>query len=193
MNAPLWFEPAGPANPVLRVDGLDFSYGEGDARNQVLFDISCLVQPGQLVVMTGPSGSGKTTLLTLVGALRSLQAGRIQILGHDLAQVGAGGLVRVRRDIGFIFQMHNLFDSLSAYENVKMAMQLNGGLSAAQMRERGCAMLERLGLGHRADVVVSHVLRNLCHERTELHAGRPFVHRFLDFHAGLLIYRIFKS
>ena len=46
----------------MRVDGLNFPYGEGDARNQVLFDINCAVQPGQLVVMTGPSGSGKTTL-----------------------------------------------------------------------------------------------------------------------------------
>jgi putative ABC transport system ATP-binding protein len=101
--------------------------------------------------MTGPSGSGKTTLLTLVGALRSVQEGRIDVLGHDLSRLGAGGLVRMRRDIGFIFQMHNLFESLTAYENVKMAMQLGGGGSAAAMRERGVAMLESLGLGHRVD------------------------------------------
>src|SRR5439155_26287873 len=129
----------------------NFAYGEGDAKNQVLFDISCAVQPGQLVVMTGPSGSGKTTLLTLIGALRSLNEGAIHIMGHDLSRLNPAGLVRVRRDIGFIFQMHNLFDSLTAYENVKMAMQLNGGQSAGEMRQRGVAMLERLGLGHRTD------------------------------------------
>jgi putative ABC transport system ATP-binding protein len=151
MDAPMLIEPDIEPNPVVRVDGLNFAYGEGDARNQVLFDINCAVAPGQLVVMTGPSGSGKTTLLTLIGALRSLHEGTIRIMGHDLSRVGPSGLVRIRRDIGFIFQMHNLFESLTAYENVKMAMQLNGGHSAAQMRENGVAMLERLGLGHRID------------------------------------------
>jgi len=137
--------------PVVQATGVNFAYGEGDARNQVLFDIRLAVAPGQLVVMTGPSGSGKTTLLTLFGALRSLQEGRIDVLGHDLSRLGPSGLVRVRRDIGFIFQMHNLFESLTAYENVKMAMQLAGGDSAAALRQRGVAMLERLGLGARID------------------------------------------
>jgi putative ABC transport system ATP-binding protein len=134
---------------VLRADTLNFFYGEGDARNQVLFDINLEVLRGQLVVMTGPSGSGKTTLLTLLGALRSLQEGSVEVLGHDLARLRPNALVRVRRDIGFIFQMHNLFESLTAYENVKMAMQLNGHDSVSEMRERGVHMLERLGLGAR--------------------------------------------
>jgi len=137
--------------PLARAEGVNFSYGEGDAAVRVLHDIGLDIAPGQLVVMTGPSGSGKTTLLTLVGALRSLQEGRIAVLGHDLAQLDPGALVRVRRDIGFIFQMHNLFDALSAYENVKMALQLAGRRSAAEMRARGTQMLERLGLGARVD------------------------------------------
>jgi putative ABC transport system ATP-binding protein len=139
------------AMPAVRVEGVNFSYGEGDSRYQVLFDNRLTIAPGQLVVMTGPSGSGKTTLLTLIGALRSAQEGRIEVLGRDLSRLAAGELVRVRRDIGFIFQMHNLFESLTAYENVKMALQLAGNRSAAEMRERGVAMLERLGLGHRID------------------------------------------
>jgi putative ABC transport system ATP-binding protein len=139
------------APPVLRAEGVNFFYGEGDARNQVLFDINLNVLPAQLVVMTGPSGSGKTTLLTLVGALRSLHEGRIEVLEHDLAQLKGADLVRVRRDIGFIFQMHNLFESLSAYENVRMAMQLSRRMRPQEMRERGVAILERLGLGHRID------------------------------------------
>ena len=143
------YEPDIEPNPVVRVDGLNFFYGEGDSRNQVLFDIRLAVQPGELVVMTGPSGSGKTTLLTLIGALRSLQEGRIDLMGHDLSRLDRGGLVHIRRDIGFIFQMHNLFESLTAYENVKMALQLANGQSGAQMRERGVAMLESLGLGAR--------------------------------------------
>ncbi|HEX3862730.1 MAG TPA: ATP-binding cassette domain-containing protein [Stellaceae bacterium] len=150
MPAPQLIEPAAQ-DQVLRAAGVDFFYGEGEARNQVLFDIGLDVKAGQLVVMTGPSGSGKTTLLTLIGALRTLDKGVIEVLGHDLAQLRPNALVRVRRDIGFIFQMHNLFESLTAYENVKMAMQLSGGHTATEMRERGVAMLERLGLGARVN------------------------------------------
>jgi putative ABC transport system ATP-binding protein len=98
--------------------------------------------------MTGPSGAGKTTLLSLVGALRSVHEGRIEVLGRDLSRLAAGDLVEVRRDIGFIFQMHNLFDALSAFENVKMAAQL-GDAPAAEIWRRGTGILQRLGLGHR--------------------------------------------
>src|SRR6202030_3452877 len=127
--------------PVVRADGVNFAYGEGESRVQVLFDNRIAIAPGQLVVMTGPSGSGKTNLLTLIGGLRSLQEGRIEVLGRDLAGLGAGELVRVRRDLGFIFQMHNLFESLTAYENVKMAVQLGGGGSAST-RERAVGTLQ---------------------------------------------------
>jgi putative ABC transport system ATP-binding protein len=147
-----------PEAPLAHAEGVNFSYGEGESRFQVLHDIALDILPGQLVVMTGPSGSGKTTLLTLVGALRSLQQGTIEVLGHDLARLDAAALVRVRRDIGFIFQMHNLFEALSAYENVKMALQLAGsGHSPAEMRARGVAMLDRLGLGAR----INHKPRSL--------------------------------
>src|SRR5204862_8196651 len=137
--------------PVVRAEGVNFSYGDGEARFQVLFDNRIAIEPGQLVVMTGPSGSGKTTLLTLIGGLRSLQEGRIEVLGHDLSGLGTRELVRVRRDIGFIFQLHNLFESLTAYENVKMAVQLASERPAAAIRERAVGMLQRLGLGHRVD------------------------------------------
>lgn len=146
-------EPIAPASarqPAVRVDSLDHFYGLGAARNQVLFDNCLEIPPGELVVMTGPSGAGKTTLLTLIGALRSVQSGRIEVLGRDLWHLPPRSLVEVRREIGFVFQMHNLFDPLSAYENVKMAMQL-GQEQPESMRRRGVAILERLGLGHRVD------------------------------------------
>jgi putative ABC transport system ATP-binding protein len=116
----------------------------------VLFDNNLDVFPGELVIMSGPSGSGKTTLLTLIGGLRMIQSGAIRVLGRDLLGMDTRTLVAMRRNIGFIFQMHNLFESLSAYNNVRMAMQLVS-CTQGDMRRGATAILERLGLGHRMD------------------------------------------
>ena len=113
-----------PGLPVLRVRDVDHYFGEGDTRTQVLFANNLEVMPGELVIMSGPSGSGKTTLLTLVGGLRTLQHGQIEVWNPhrgDYAQLhglAEAELVHVRRLIGFIFQRHNLFDSLTAIQNV---------------------------------------------------------------------------
>jgi putative ABC transport system ATP-binding protein len=161
------------SEPVVRVEGLNHYYGEGDARNQVLFNNHIEIPAGQLVVMTGPSGAGKTTLLSLIGALRSVHEGKVEVLGRDLSRLGAGDLVHVRRDIGFIFQMHNLFEALSAFENVKMAAQL-GEAPRDEIRRRGTGILERLGLGHR----ISYKPRYLSGgERQRVAIGRALVNR----------------
>ena len=124
--------------------------------------------------MTGPSGAGKTTLLTLIGALRSVHEGRIEVLGRDLSQLGGSELVEVRRDIGFIFQMHNLFDALSAYENVKMAAQLGDCRTRPRCGSAAAGILERLGLGHRID----HKPRFLSGgERQRVAIGRALVNQ----------------
>jgi putative ABC transport system ATP-binding protein len=159
--------------PVVRVEGLNHYYGEGEARNQVLFNNHIEIPAGQLVVMTGPSGAGKTTLLSLIGALRSVHEGKVEVLGRDLSRLGAGDLVDVRRDIGFIFQMHNLFEALSAFENVKMAAQL-GDAPRDEIRRRGTDILQRLGLGHR----VGYKPRFLSGgERQRVAIGRALVNR----------------
>jgi putative ABC transport system ATP-binding protein len=134
---------------VVRVRQLSHFFGEGESRNQVLFDNDIEIPAGQLAIMTGPSGSGKTTLLTLIGALRSVQSGRVEVLGQNLSTLGARELIEMRRNIGFIFQLHNLFDSLTALENVNMALQLT--TAPSDIPGRGGEILERLGLGHRID------------------------------------------
>src|SRR5271156_1501377 len=152
MNAPTIVEPTSLDRlpPTVRVEDLNHFFGEGESRAQVLFDNRIAIEAGQLVVMTGPSGAGKTTLLTLIGALRSVQEGRIEVLGRDLSHLVSHDLVAVRREMGFIFQMHNLFDALTAFENVKMAMQL--GHDRPEEGRRHCIeLLEQLGLGHRID------------------------------------------
>lgn len=133
---------------VVRVDAVNHYFGDGPTRKQALFDCKLHVGSGELVIMTGPSGSGKTTLLTLIGGLRSTQEGSNRVLGRELRGLGANELVKVRRSIGFIFQMHNLFDSLSSYENVRMSMQLQS-YTAEQTKRLATEMLEKLGLGHR--------------------------------------------
>jgi putative ABC transport system ATP-binding protein len=108
-------------------------FGEGETRTQVLFDNTLEVMPGEMVIMSGPSGSGKTTLLTLIGGLRTLQDGEIEVWDADrgdyrtLRGVAEEELVHIRRLIGFIFQRHNLFDSLTAMQNIRMAQQLRDG------------------------------------------------------------------
>jgi putative ABC transport system ATP-binding protein len=132
---------------VVRIRGLDFSYEESGRRSQVLFDIDLDIWPGEVVLLTGPSGSGKTTLLTLIGGLRTVQPGELTVLGHELHARDSEGLVEVRRHIGFIFQMHNLLEFLTARQNVQMALQLHPELTRAEMSAGAGSMLERVGLG----------------------------------------------
>lgn len=134
---------------VINIRNLDHFFGEGETRAQVLFQNRLEVMPGEIVIMTGPSGSGKTTLLTLVSGLRTVQAGSVQVLGRELNGLGPSGLIQLRRGIGFIFQAHNLFDSLTAYQNVRMAMELQDGHTPADADARIRELLTRLGLEHR--------------------------------------------
>ncbi|MGL6076613.1 MAG: ATP-binding cassette domain-containing protein [Fimbriiglobus sp.] len=139
-------------DPLLRIQGVNHTFGSGDAKTQVLFDNDLEVMPGELVIMSGPSGSGKTTILTLIGGLRSVQTGDIEIWDGEiddyrsLRGLDEAGLVEVRRRIGFIFQRHNLFDSLEATQNIRMASEL---LPDSLNGERIPRLLEYLGLGQR--------------------------------------------
>ena len=142
--------------PVVRVRGVNFFFGEGETRNQVLFDNNLDIAPGEIVIMTGPSRSGKTTLLTLLGALRTMQDGSIQVLGQELGELGKEQLVHVRKGIGFIFQAHNLFESLTAFQNVRMALELRDQ-TAGQMNERARELLTELGLEARITYKPEHL------------------------------------
>jgi len=134
--------------PIL-VEGLNHAYGKGDLRKQILFDVSVEIRKGEIVIVTGPSGSGKTTMLTLVGALRSAQEGSVRILGEELLNAKPGTLEKVRRQIGFIFQQHNLLGALSALQNVELGIRASGKYPRAEHRERCREMLGAVGLGDR--------------------------------------------
>jgi putative ABC transport system ATP-binding protein len=102
----------------------------------------------RIIGLAGWSGSGKTTLLTLIGALRSVQVGSVRVLGMELGGLSQRQLVAVRRHVGFIFQGHNLFGSLTAYRNVRMALELQVS-DARIVHERAVDLLTTLGLAKR--------------------------------------------
>ena len=130
----------------IALSAVSYFYGKGALQKQILFDIDSHVNAGEIVILTGPSGSGKTTLLTLIGALRSAQQGSVKVLGQELNNANQKQLIKVRRQIGYIFQSHNLMDSLTIGENVQMSLQL-AGIKGRESRTRILEVLERVGLG----------------------------------------------
>lgn len=140
--------PVNGKSPIVNFSGINHYFGVGDTRRQVLYDVNLAMYPGEIVIMTGPSGSGKTTLLVLAGGLRAVQVGNLNVLGREMHGLSARELVEVRRSIGFIFQFHNLFESLTAIENVQLALDLHS-YSPRQKRELAADMLTKLGLEHR--------------------------------------------
>ncbi len=138
------------ADPVV-VEDLDHAYGTGELRKQILYGISAEIPAGEIVIVTGPSGSGKTTLLTIVGALRSAQSGSVRVLGEELCQARSGILENVRRQIGFIFQQHNLLEALTAQQNVELGLRVTRGPRGAALRHRALEMLDAVGLAEHCD------------------------------------------
>jgi putative ABC transport system ATP-binding protein len=146
MDAPL-------ITPLITVEHLDHAFEEAGAAKPVLRDINLSVGPGEIVILTGPSGSGKTTLLTMLGGLRAAQCGSLRILGTELLHAEPATLTRLRREVGFIFQAHNLLPYLNALENVRVGLEvhpdwLDRGRPA--MDERCAALLAAVGLAERA-------------------------------------------
>jgi putative ABC transport system ATP-binding protein len=133
--------------PIIAIDKVNHYFGKGHLRKQILFEVTASIYPGEIVIMTGPSGSGKTTLLTLIGALRSTQEGSLSVLGQQLRNAPSGELVKVRQNVGYIFQAHNLLHSLSARQNIQMSMDLHPEVPAPVVYERTIEMLKAVGLG----------------------------------------------
>ncbi|PAX53026.1 DevA family ABC transporter ATP-binding protein [Brunnivagina elsteri] len=136
---------------VISIKHLNHYYGKGALKKQILFDINFDIYPGEIVIMTGPSGSGKTTLLSLIGGLRSVQEGSLKFLGEELYRANQKRLVNIRRNIGFIFQAHNLLGFLTARQNVQMAVELNDRISQVDAIARSEGILKSVGLGSRVN------------------------------------------
>ena len=163
------------------VDLRDLShfYGSGTMRRQVLQGVNLSVAAGEVVLLTGPSGCGKTTLLTLVGALRSVQEGSVEVLGQQLAGASRRDRQRLRRSIGMIFQGHNLLRCLTAEQNVQMGSDLLPGLSYRVRRDQSREWLRAVGLGDE--------LHKLPHDLSGGQKQRVAIARALAAHPRLLL------
>ena len=102
---------------VISIQYLNHYFGKGSLRKQALFDINLSIDSGKITILTGPSGSGKTTLLSLIAGLRSVQQGSIRVLQNELYRLGNNKLLQLRRQIGYVFQKHNLVPFLTACQN----------------------------------------------------------------------------
>ncbi len=142
-----------PTKIALRAEGLSKHYGEGNTFIQALQSCDFELQAGEVVALLGPSGSGKSTLLTIIGLINRPDCGSLWIGGNQVIRDGTlvGDVNRVRRqELGFVFQRSNLIPFLSAEENVRVVMELDG-TSPSEARVRCREIMEDLGIADRAD------------------------------------------
>ncbi|MGH9013585.1 MAG: ABC transporter ATP-binding protein [Acidimicrobiia bacterium] len=138
------------AGALYRLEGLVKTYGSGDTLVRAIDGIDLDIAAGEFVAIVGPSGSGKSTLLQLLGALDRPSGGHIEFEGRDLGRLGGNELADLRlKTLGFVFQQFNLIPTLSARENVEVAMAPTDA-SPTGRRRRALDLLERVGLGARA-------------------------------------------
>ena len=182
---------------VLDARGLSRTFGNGAASVDAVRDLDLAVRAGEVVLIMGPSGSGKTTLLTMLGGLLRPSGGTIAIGGQDLSGLSESELPELRaHSFGFIFQDFNLMPSLSARENVEIALNI-AGVRGAAAHTRALQLLERLGLGERVGFLPEQlsggekqrvaIARALANEPALILADEPTAN--LDSHHGREVMR----
>jgi putative ABC transport system ATP-binding protein len=137
------------ATPTLHAEDIVKELGKGAGLVLALKGVSLSLVPGELTLLMGPSGSGKTTLLSILGCIMQPTSGKLTINGQSVVGLSPEELAKVRREnIGFIFQSYNLFPTLNAIENVRIALDVRGigGFAATGRAEE---VLRDVGLGHR--------------------------------------------
>jgi putative ABC transport system ATP-binding protein len=140
----------GKQDSVIRAKGLSKVYREGAMELRALEEVDLEVRAGELTLLMGPSGSGKTTLLSILGCILRASEGKLEVLGRDVSAMSESELPRIRREgIGFVFQGFNLFPTLTAAENVALALDLRG-IRAGEAKKRGEDLLAEVGMAQKA-------------------------------------------
>jgi ABC-type lipoprotein export system ATPase subunit len=139
-------------SPIVALEAVSKSYPAGPASVEVLRSADLVIHPGDKASLVGPSGSGKSTLLSLIAGLLRPDAGTIAIDGVSMDELGDGERARLRAErIGIALQSGNLIPFLSARENVELALGFTGRSRRRRSRLRALQLLDRFGVGHRAD------------------------------------------
>jgi putative ABC transport system ATP-binding protein len=139
------------ARTVLEVRRLGRRFGQGQAAVEAVRGVDLSLAGGEMVLIMGPSGSGKTTLLSMLGGLLRPSVGEVRLVGTPLGELTERELPALRAShIGFVFQDFNLMPSLTARENVEVALNV-AGVRGAPAHQRATRLLEELGLGERLD------------------------------------------
>jgi putative ABC transport system ATP-binding protein len=134
--------------PLLQAKGIVKVLGTGAGKVLALKGVDLELRPGELTLLMGPSGSGKTTLLSILGCILTPTEGQLSIAGRSTEGLNAEGLAALRkRHVGFVFQSYNLFPTLTAVENIMLALHVRGVLKNRE--EIAVAALEGVGLGPR--------------------------------------------
>ncbi len=188
-------------NTPVDVAGLNHWFGAGEARKQALFDVNLSVKRGSLTILMGPSGSGKTTVLTLMGCLRDVQDGSVNLLGHELNGASRALNESLRRRLGFIFQAHNLHGSLTALQNVLMGLQVHGLPDRRAQKDAAQHALTLVGLADRMDYLPANlsggqkqrvaVARALVGNPDVIFADEPTA--ALDSESGMTVVKMLKK
>ncbi len=138
---------------VVRLRGVSKTFGEGGASVRALRGVDLEIPGGNLFMVVGPSGCGKTTLVSVIAGTLDADEGEVEVLGERLDGMSRGEKTRFRRrNVGFIFQQYNLLPGLTAAENAAVPLMLNGVGKAAALKGAR-AMLDRMGIGDKADVL----------------------------------------
>lgn len=126
---------------ILKIEGSEKYYGNKSSLTKAINDISFEVQKGEFVAIMGASGSGKTTLLNVISTIDKVTAGHIYVGGEDITKLKGNSLNKFRREeLGFIFQDFNLLDTLTAYENIALALSIqNVGVKEIEEKIRKVA------------------------------------------------------
>jgi len=140
-------------SPLIAVSGVNYELTVGGRPLHILKDVSFRVDPAEVVAIVGPSGSGKTSLLMLLAGLERATSGQVVVAGQELSRLSEDALAVFRRKtLGIVFQSFHLIPSLTALDNVGLALEIaNPDLALAKTREAAAAALTAVGLGGRLD------------------------------------------
>ena len=139
--------PPSASAPIVRLTDVHLDMASDAGVVNILRGVSLDIAAGEIAAVVGPSGAGKSSLMMVVGALERATSGTVEVAGRDLGPLNDDARARLRRDaIGIVFQGFHLIPTMSALENVALALEFAGrGDAFAQAR----SALERVGLGHR--------------------------------------------